>query len=111
MSEITISEEMHTRVAEFKQVVEAVIEEEIDFDAYVEMILEQGIEAMVDQLLGSLEQPTLLKMFQQLGSLYPAQAYQYIVETLGQGSIITEQKEMKRRLGFPLPTDADSAER
>ena len=43
MPEIVISEAMYDRIVQFKQLVEAVIEEEIDFDSYVEFILRQGM--------------------------------------------------------------------
>ena len=43
MPEIAISEATYDSIVQFKQVVEAVIEEEIDFDSYVEFILGQGM--------------------------------------------------------------------
>ena len=72
MPDIVISEEMYARVMEFKQVVEAVIKEEISFDVCVELILGQGINSMLADLLGSVDPITLLSSFQQLGSQYPA---------------------------------------
>ena len=108
MSEIAISEKMYARVAEFKQVVEAVIEEKINFDDCVELILGQGIDSMLADLLGSVDQTTLLTSFQQLGSEYPGQVYQYVAETLRRGAAVQERESMRRQLGFPLPTREDS---
>jgi len=100
MPEITISEGMYFRVAEFKQVVEAVIEEKISSDDCVELILGKGIDSMLADLLGSLDQSTLLESFQQLGSQYPTQVYRYVAETLRRGAAVKEREEMKRQLGF-----------
>ena len=108
MPDIVISEEMYARVMEFKQVVEAVIKEEISFDVCVELILGQGINSMLADLLGSVDPITLLSSFQQLGSQYPAQVYRYVAETLRQGAATREQEEMRKRLGFRTPADADS---
>lgn len=107
MPEITISEGMFARVAEFKHVVEAVIEEEISSEECVELILGQGIDFMLSDLLGSLDQTTLLKSFQQLGSQYPTQVYRYVAETLRGGAAVRGREKMKRQLGFLPPTEGD----
>ena len=108
MAEIAISQEMHARIAEFKQVVEAVIEEEISFDDCVELILGQGIDSMLADLLGSVDQTTLLVSLQQLGSQYPAQIYRYVAEMLRRGAAVQERESMRRRLGFHPSTEVDS---
>ncbi len=100
MPAIAISDEMYTRVIEFKQVVEAIIEEEVSFDDYVEGIISQGIDSFLEILLGSLDQRIMVKSFQQLGSRYPAQVYQYITDMLKQGAMVQEREEAKRRMGF-----------
>ncbi len=108
MPEITVSGNICSRVAEFKQVVEAVIEEEISFDDCVELILGQGIDSMLADLLGSADPPTLLKSFQQLGSQYPAQVYRYVAEMLRLGVAVQERENLRQRLGFRTPADASS---
>lgn len=107
MPEIVISQEMHARIAEFKQVVEAVIEEEISFDDCVELILGQGIDFMLADLLVSVDRTTLLASLQQLGSQYPAQIYRYVAEMLRRGAAGQERESMRRRLGFHPPTGVD----
>jgi hypothetical protein len=47
MTEITVSDETYTRLVEFKSVFEAVMEETLDFDAYVESIMTMGIDAVM----------------------------------------------------------------
>ncbi len=100
-----ISEETYTRVVEFKQVIEAVIEQEISFGSCMELILGQGIDSMLADLLASLDSDVLLQSFQQLGSQYPAQVYRYVAETLSQGTVVRAQEEMRQRLGFRQPED------
>ena len=107
MPEIAISEAMYDRIVRFKQVVEAVIEEEIDFDSYVEFILGQGIDSILITLMGSADQATLLESFRQLSSQYPAQVYEYVAETLKRGTEVQELEELRRRIGFRSSPDTD----
>jgi hypothetical protein len=102
MPKISISKEMYTRITEFKCVVEAVIKEEINSDYCLELILDQGINSMLADLLGSLDQNTLLKSFQQIGSKYPVQVYQYVAETLKEGAALKEELEKikQKMVGF-----------
>lgn len=86
MPEVSVPEELHSRVKEFKSVVEAVIEEPIDFDDCVVLILGQGIDSMLADLLSPVDQATLVTSFQQLGSQYPTQIYKYVAETLKRGA-------------------------
>lgn len=107
MPKIDITDEMHRRVEHFRPVIEAVIDEEFDFNSCVELILAQGLDAMLGDLLGSLDAVTLLKSFQQLASKHPAEVYQYVVEVLERGAITEQRNSMKRRLGFPIAGDAN----
>lgn len=105
MPEITISEAMRGRLVAFKDVIEAVIEEEVSLDDCAEIVLEQGINSMMADLLEPIDPVILLKSFQQLGSQYPAQVYRYIAETMKEGDITLEQENLKHKLGFRTPTD------
>ncbi|MCI2430735.1 hypothetical protein LM602_09010 [Candidatus Acetothermia bacterium] len=100
MPEIAISAEIYTRIKGFKQVAEAVLESDIDFEKCVELILEQGIDSMLADILGSVEYDTLLNSFQQLGAQYPEQVYGYVAETLRKGDAAQERERIKRKLGF-----------
>ena len=107
MTEITVSDKAYTRLVEFKSVFEAVIEEDVGFDAYVESILTMGIDAILRALMESLDQNALLKSFQQLGAEYPAQVYRHVVKTLRQGAIVRSRAAMRQRLGAALFEDQD----
>jgi hypothetical protein len=106
MPEIAISDEMYARLKEFRQVIEAVIDEEIDLDSCVALVLTQGLDSMLVDLLSPLDSTILLKSFQQLASEHPAEVYQYVAETMRQGAIVQQQENMRRRLGFSTPPQA-----
>lgn len=108
MSEIAISEEMYNRIAQFKQVVDTLVEDETNFDDYVEFILGQGIDSILTALLGSADQATLLESFRQLSSQYPVQVYQYVAETLRKGTQVQELEEIRQRIGFRTSADTDN---
>lgn len=106
MPEISVSKEIYDRVVEFKHVVEAVLEKEIHLDNCVTLILEQGINSMLNDLLGSVDANTLLSSLQELGSQYPAQVYGYVAETLRKGATVQERERMRQKLGFRRQVDS-----
>ena len=100
MPELRISKEIHEKIQEFKQIVEAVIEEKIGLENCAELILSHGMDTMLAEIIGSVDQPTLLKSFQQLGSKHPAQVYAYVADTLQRGVSVRERALLKRKIGF-----------
>ena len=108
MPEIKVSEGISVRIREFKQVVEAVLKEEITESDYVTLILQQGIDSMMADLLGSLDPSILLRSFQQLGWQHPTQTYGYIAEMLKKGAAIQQQEQLRRKLGFLPPGEGAS---
>jgi hypothetical protein len=111
MPEISISEDTYERLVAFKEVVEVVIEEEIDFDTCADLILGQGIDAVLADLLGPLEPGTLLKSVQQLGAEHPAQVYSHFAETMRRGADVQQARErVRRQLGFYTPSETESGQ-
>jgi hypothetical protein len=100
MPELRISKEVHTRIKEFKQIIEAVVGEEMDIDKCAELILGQGIDAMLADIVGSVDDATLLKSFQQLGSQFPSQVYRYVAEALRKGIASQAIESLARQIGF-----------
>jgi hypothetical protein len=105
MAEIHISDGLHVRMLRFKDVIEAVIDEEIDFAVYPELLLAHGIDSMLADLLSPLDHDTLLKSIQQLGSQYPADVYGYVAETLKRGASVELRERVRRQLGFHRPPE------
>lgn len=100
-SKIEISPELNQRIRAFKEVIEAVVEDKIELNDCVELILDRGINTMIEDLLANVEPATLLQSFQQLGAKYPAEVYGYITETLRRGGEINKE-ELKKTLGFQI---------
>jgi hypothetical protein len=107
MSQIAVSDGMYNRVLEFKPVLEAVIEETLDVDTCAEVILMEGLDSMLADLIGSLDHSTLLSSFQQMASRNPSEVYSYILETLQRGTVARQKEALRRKLGFALPRGAE----
>jgi hypothetical protein len=105
----SISKEMQARITAFKLVIEAVLEDQIDFDACVELILGQGMDLMLAGIFGSIPPEILLQSFQQLAARHPGEVYGYVAEVLHQGTAIKQEKmkpmkdELQRKIGFQSP--------
>ncbi len=100
MPQIQVSEEQLSRVTEFKQVVEAILEEEITFEQCVALVLEQGLRCMLADILGSQEQAVLLESLQQLSQQHPAQVYGYVADALRRGAVVIEKDRLRWRMGI-----------
>ena len=105
MPEIIVSEQTYTRLVEFKPVIEAVLEREISLDRCIEFILGIGIDSTLRSLMESMDQISLLRVFQVLGSMYPKQVYPYITESVRQGANVRQREAMKRRLSLVLSSE------
>ncbi len=97
---VDISDEMLHRIHAFKQVVETVVEEELDFPAYMELLLHQAINSMVADLLEPVDREILVRSLQQLGAEHPEQVYGFIAKTLKTGAADMARRTVKKRLGF-----------
>lgn len=98
-SKIEISPELYERIKAFKEVIEAVTDGKLELNNCIELILERGINAMVEDLLAGVEPAILLQSIQQLGSKYPAEVYSYIAENIRRGGEINKE-ELKKTIGF-----------
>jgi len=100
MPEIAISNEVHARIEEFKQVVEAILDESLSIEQCVEVILKQGMYGMLNSIIGALAPEILRESIQQLGARYPAQIYSYVAENLRRGKLETERQRLRGQIGF-----------
>jgi hypothetical protein len=60
MHQVTLKDEFCNRAVEFKHVIEAVISQDLDFNECLSMILAQGIDSMLIDMVGSANQTTML---------------------------------------------------
>lgn len=96
---IEISGELHKRIAAFKEVIEAVMDEKYEMNNFVARLLDEGVDLLLEKLLANVPPETFLQSFQQLGAKYPTEVYSYIAETLRRGGEINKE-ELKKAIGF-----------
>lgn len=96
---VEINAEAYERVRAFKEVIESVMDEKYEMDDFIEGLLDNGINLLLEKLLGNVNPETLLQSLQQLGTKYPAEVYGYIADTLRRGGEINKE-ELKEKLGF-----------
>jgi len=104
--QVTVTDDLHKRLAAFKPIVEAVLEEEFDLDSCTEVVLERGLTIMLSDLLGAVEPPVLLASFEQLAAQHPDEVYGFVAETLRTGDAI-QREQAKERLGFGFVPSSD----
>lgn len=108
--QVGIADETIAQVRAFRQVVEAVLEEDLEFDAYVDLLLRQGMDSMLADLLGSVDSSVLIKSFQQLGASHPEVLYSFVAGTLRAGELVEAQAKVRRQMGFrPQHRDANAS--
>lgn len=100
MKKIDISDELYNRTLEFKNVVEAAIDEDLEVDEFFPSIISLGIDSMLSDLIGNLESEILIKSFKQLGERYPKEVYGYITETMKEGAAVNERNRLRQKMGF-----------
>jgi hypothetical protein len=105
MPQIAISDEMLAALAAFTEVVEGVIDEKIAIDDCATLVIQQGINSMLADLLGSVEPGVLLTSLAQLGLKHPKEVYGFIAETLKRGQAVEGRERLKHKLGFITHAD------
>lgn len=100
MPQITVSDETFNRVAEFRRVIEAIIEGEVDSVQCAELVLLRGMDLMLAEFLAPAGPEALLMTVQKLGACHPAQVYAFIADALKAGMSREQKEEAKRQIGF-----------
>ena len=108
MHKVNISDGIYNKISGFKQIVECVIEEEIDMESYIQFVLDKGVDFLLNDLIGSLEQNILLDSFKILGSRYPNQVYSFIAEIMKKSASDEKRKAFKRQIGFIRDQDSEN---
>ena len=96
--QIEISDDIEKRIKGMMQLIEAVLNEEVTFDNSLKLIVNEGLNSMLNDLIGNQDCYTLISSMQQLASRYPNEIYQYMAEILKKGELITkEEKEILKK--------------
>lgn len=68
---VHIDEGLAERLNDFKKVVDVILEESLDEHTYLNLVLEKGLDSMMNDLLGPQDSGTLLDSVKQMGMLNP----------------------------------------
>lgn len=88
MNSITISDQLHSKVVAFKEVMEAVLGERMAFDTYIELVLDDGIEAIFENLLPLFDHRSLIRSFNELSSREPVLVFEHVAERIRAGELL-----------------------
>lgn len=105
---LTLSDETYRRLIEFKQVVEAILDEPIELHDYGELVVDRGLNGILEDIIGPQSKETLFESFQQLARRYPEEISDYMIDILQRGEE-SIREAAKRRLGFELPGEEKKA--
>lgn len=89
MKTVELSDEVVDRIQAFADVYRAVVDDDADFIACVEVLLDRGFDAAIADVLQDQEHETLVKSFQQLASKSPREVCRFIAETLDRGAAVS----------------------
>ena len=101
MATIDISEDLLARLHALRPLVEAVIESEISDDDLLELVLNQGLDGMLADIIGPQDAAILVVSFQQLAALHPAEVYAFVAQKLHEGTI--DPEAARQQIGFRIP--------
>lgn len=99
MQTITVSDEMFARIQEFRSVMRAVMNEDVDPVTCAATILDRGLEAMLADIVARADSGVLLKSIQQMATRDPKLVYGYVANMVALGSDVATH-EGERPIGF-----------
>src|SRR6266545_565160 len=97
---IEIGRSVEERIKAVQPVIEAILEEELAFNDLVTLVIDRGLRAVVDDVLRTVDQETLVASIQQMAEERPQFVYEFMAARLREGSKLREAA--KRQLGFPI---------
>lgn len=89
---IVISEHVHQKLMCFKRIVDVILEEELTFEEYVELVLSRGITSMLRDVMPH-DVEILLTSMERILDTYPDSTSNFIVNTLKEGEEIQLRKK------------------
>ena len=93
---IDLEEPYHAMLMSLRPVVEEIIEEELDLDAYVGTVIWRGLRAMLEDIIPR-DPEVLMKSILLMHEGNPEFVASFITDMLRAGAV---QEEVKHRLGF-----------
>ena len=97
-TKIAISGQSKKMLESFKKVVDAVIEEEIPFPDYVDIVVDKGIKGIISDIIPK-EPGVLWNTIERISEANPEFFCEFVVEVLKRGEE-SNRKAAKQKLGF-----------
>ena len=95
---IAISDQSKNMLESFKKVVDTIIEEEMPYSDYVEIVIDKGIKGMINDIIPK-EPDVLWNTIERISEANPEFFCEFLVEVLERGEE-SNRKAVKQRLGF-----------
>ncbi len=95
---ITMSDQSKTMLESFKKVVDSVVEEEMPFSDYVEIVIDKGIKGIMSDISPN-EPQVLWDTIERISEANPEFFCEFVVEMLKRGEE-SNRKAAKEKLGF-----------
>jgi len=93
-----ISEQSKKMLESFKKVVDTIIEEEMPFPNYVEIVIDKGIKSLLSDIIPK-EPEVLWNTIERISESNPEFFAEFVVEVLKKGEE-SNRKAAKQKLGF-----------
>ena len=93
-----ISEQSKKMLESFKKVVDTIIEEEMPFPNYVEIVIDKGIKSLLSDIIPK-EPEVLWNTIERISEANPEFFSEFVVEVLKRGEE-SNRKAAKQKLGF-----------
>jgi len=97
--DIDLDEDILKRLHHFQRVIHEILDEELAFDVYVQLVLIQGLEKMLGDVV-TLDSEVLWATVKRMAEDNPEFIYDFVADSLRRGAEATQKEEAKRRLGF-----------
>ncbi len=95
---ITMSDQSKKMLESFKKIVDTIMEEEMPFSDYVEIVIDKGIKAMVGDIIPK-EPQVLWDTIERISEANPEFFCEFVIEVLKRGEE-SNRKAAKQKLGY-----------
>ncbi|TES87052.1 hypothetical protein E3J95_00425 [Candidatus Aerophobetes bacterium] len=95
---ITMSDQSKKMLKSFKKVVDTIIEEEMPFSDYVEIVIDKGIKGIMSDIIPK-EPQVLWDTIERISEANPEFFCEFVIEVLKRGEE-SNRKAAKEKLGF-----------
>ena len=99
--EIEFNDKDFKRISSFKKIYDTILEEEVDFQEYISIVIDIGIEQMLKDIIPQ-DEKVLWNTIMKINREYPELFSEFAVKILSKDTDVTQQvkEKMKERLSY-----------